>query len=134
MPAPHRRSHGPSLATKIDAKTSSRALDDRSKVLAARTRHAKKFEEVSAALEAATGSALERKAAETRRDYERGRQFQHFDNDVKRGRAKPPIVVLTPDAAPRYWLGHCLDCSVELWVHRPKPRVPLCTRCRDRRS
>lgn len=50
MPAPHRRSHGPSLAWKIGDNTAARALDDRSNVLASRTRHAKKWEQVAADL------------------------------------------------------------------------------------
>ena len=134
MPAPHRRAIGESLAKKIGSKTASRALDDRDNLVSARTRHAKKFEEVSEALERATGSDLERKADEVRRDFERSGHLTRFSEDVREGKAKPPVIVLTPQQPARYFFGQCLDCSVELWAHKPKPRVPLCEWCKDRRE
>ena len=43
-------------------------------------------------------------------------------------------VLRAKDEEGRYYLGCCLDCSHELWVDRPRPRVPLCAVCKRRRD
>ena len=58
----------------------------------------------------------------------RERNDERMDRRIA-ARAKPPIVVLAPSTHPRYFLGACLRCDVEMWVHSPKPRVPICKRC-----
>lgn len=127
MPAPNRRNKGEALAHQISDHSAARGVaDDRDRLVATRARQDKKWAEAV--------STLEQRADQVRHDYERGRQFGRFDNDVRKGRAKPPVIVLTPAAHPRYWLGLCLDCNRELWVHSPKPRVPLCTRCWKKRA
>lgn len=134
MPAPHRRNVGASLHEQISDHAAPRSIDSRrDRLVSARTRHAKKFEEVSEALERATGSDLEQRAEQARADYARARQLEHFESDVRRGRAKAPVVVLAPRAEPRYFLD-CIDCEWTIWLHRPEPRVPLCPRCKDERE
>ncbi|MBD8870927.1 hypothetical protein [Nocardioides donggukensis] len=132
MPAPHRRNHGETLAKKIDNNASNRGLDDRDNLVASRTRHAKKWEETASTLDRATRavSDLEQRAKQTRTDFERAGHLSRFSNDVRQHRARLPIVVLRPESPARYWLGYCLRCDLEMWVHRPKPRVPICGRCR----
>jgi hypothetical protein len=71
-------------------------------------------------------SDLERRAAQARTEYERAGQFHRYETDVRTGKAKPPVVVLAPQAPPRYYLGACLRCSREMWMHSPKHRVPIC--------
>lgn len=78
-------------------------------------------------------STLGERADQTRREYERAKQLRRYETDVRRGKAKPPVIVLTKGQEPRYFLGLCLGCSVELWVHSAKPRVPLCPSCRSKR-
>ena len=75
-------------------------------------------------------SDLAERAPKLRLDDERGRHMYRYATDVRRGRAKPPIVVLEPEAPARFWLGHCLRCDRELWVHNARLRVPVCTGCR----
>jgi hypothetical protein len=42
-------------------------------------------------------------------------------------------VTLTPTVEPRYSID-CIDCEWTIWLHSPKPRVPLCERCKMRRA
>ena len=76
-------------------------------------------------------SDLFERAEQVRRDHERGKNFGRYDRDVKRGKAKPPVI--EPEKPPRYTLT-CLDCGWEMWLHRPEPRVPLCRKCRVHRE
>lgn len=128
MPAPHRRNKGESLAQHIATGTHAapRHVEDRrDRLKGQQVRDAKKWE--------AAASDLEQRAAEVRRDYERGVALSRFDRAVREGRAKPPVIVLTPGLPARYYLGACLDCSRELWEHSPRPRVPICRQCRAKR-
>lgn len=128
MPAPNRRNRGASLAEKIGNHTAAKGVaHDGDRMVAARTRQDKRWEEAASAL----GSTLAERADQARADYERAKQFEHYDTDVRQGRAKPPTVVLTPRAEPRYFFGHCLRCDCEVWHHKPKPRVPICAGCRS---
>ncbi|MBD3926480.1 hypothetical protein IEZ26_17785 [Nocardioides cavernae] len=123
-PAPHRRNKGESLAHHLDTNSGARKVgNDRENLVAARIRKDAKWEEAA--------SSLEQRAAEVRRDHERGKQYERYDTAVRQGKAKPPVVVLAPGLAPRYWLGHCLDCGHDLWVRNPRPRVPICEGCRS---
>lgn len=134
MPAPNRRNKGASLADRIADHAAARGVTDvGDRFIATRTRQDKRWEEAAARLSRGS-SDLEQRAEQARTDYTRAKRFEHFEADVRAGRAKPPIVVLIPNAPPRYYLGECLDCSVELWVHKPKPRVPICRGCHDRRE
>jgi len=127
MPAPHRRNKGDSLAQHIDTNSGARKVaNDRDNLVASRTRKDAKWE--------AAASSLEQRAAQARTDYERGVNLSRFDRAVREGRAKPPIVVLTRARPARYWLGHCLDCSHEMWQYTSRARVPLCRSCRIKRS
>jgi hypothetical protein len=70
------------------------------------------------------GSDLEARAAQVRTDAERASQFRRYEGDVRVGRAKPPAI-----KTPRYLLGCCLRCGIEIWVTSPRPRVPVCKGC-----
>lgn len=130
MPAPHRRNKGDSLARHIDTNAGARKIaSDRDNLVAQRQRTDRKWEAAAARL-----SPLEQRAAQTRIDFERGVNLDRFDRAVKSGKAKPPVVVLTPGLRPRFFLGYCVRCDFEMWVHSPRPRVPICRRCRGRRS
>lgn len=78
------------------------------------------------------GSDLERRAAQVRADDERARRLRIYENDVRRRRAKPPTQVgarldrVLQTAPPRRFLGICLGCGREVWVHDAKPRKPFC--------
>lgn len=136
MPAPHRRNKGDSLARHIDTNAGARKIaNDRDNLVAQRTRKDAKWEEAASNLERATGSTLEQRAAQTLSDFERGLNLDRFDRAVKKGKAKPPppLAKVNP-RVPRYYLGACLDCDLEMWEHRPRPRVPLCRTCRGRRA
>lgn len=132
MPAPHRRSRGESLAKKIEAHAAPRSIDDRrDRLISQRSRIDAKWEEAAARL--SPRSDLEQRATQARTDDERARHLSGYSTAVRRGQAKPPVVVLTPAVTPRYFLGLCLDCSREMWVFRSKPRVPVCPSCREKR-
>lgn len=139
MPAPNRRNRGASLAEKIGDHTAAKGVaHDGDRMVAARTRQDKRWEEAVARLSpaarvAAGGSDLERRAAQVRVDAERARNLGLFAEAVSEGRAKPPIVVLTPHVAPRYFLA-CIDCDRDMQPSRPEPRVPLCRTCRAKRE
>lgn len=76
-------------------------------------------------------SDLFERAQQVRQDYERGRQFGRYDRDVKRGKAKPPV--LEPEKPSRYFLA-CIDCDRDIKPTRPERRVPLCQQCKDKRT
>lgn len=134
MPAPSRRNVGASLAQRIGDHSSARgAADDRDRLVATRARQDKKWEENAARLDEAAGATLERRAAQACADYERAAHLSRYSEAVHEGRAKPPTFVRRPAFEPGYFLGPCLRCSREMWVHSPKPRVPICKRCRDKR-
>ena len=127
-PAPSRRNVGASLAKQVTtARHTDNIGDARDRHVASRARHAEKWDRIS--------SDLEQRAAQARVDAERAHRYVIYDDDVKQGRATPPVPLLplasivTP-GQPRYWLGYCLRCEVEMWVHRPRPMVPVCTRCK----
>lgn len=130
MPAPSRRNKGESLAVKIGDHTAAKAVThDGDRMVAARTRQDKRWEEAAASLERPRSDLAER-AAQARTDAERSPYLGRYPTAVREGRAKPAIVVLDHEAHPRY-LGECLRCRGEMWVHSPKPRVPICAGCRS---
>lgn len=94
---------------------------------------AKRRELVTELVARLRGSTLEQRAEQARTDYERAGHLNHYATAVRERRAKPPIVVLTPESPPRYFLGLCLRCDRDIWVHRARPRVPVCDSCRGKR-
>lgn len=97
MPAPNRRNHGATVKVN-DHTGASQVTDRRDRFKASQTRAASRWEQVAADLHTATGSDLAERAEQARTDYERARQFEHFEAEVRTGRAKPPIIVLDREA------------------------------------
>lgn len=132
MPSPHTRAGGESLAKRITATRSmtGRAIPDaRDHYRANQARVARNWESAASDL-AARGNRV-------RVDSERAHHLQLYADDVRQGLAIPwPSTTqkpTAPAAEPRYWLGACLGCERDVWVHTQRPRVPLCERCRGRR-
>jgi hypothetical protein len=86
-------------------------------------------------------ATLAAQAQQVRVDAERARILHAYSRDVRRGRAKPPPSAEDDDTPPtsvlepaaRYRL-ECIDCSSDIRLFRPEPRVPLCERCKRRRA
>ncbi|KAB2806925.1 hypothetical protein F9L07_28225 [Pimelobacter simplex] len=78
-------------------------------------------------------TTLAERAEQVRIEDERSRHLRRYDSEVRKGRAKPPVVVLAPDCPPRYTLV-CIGCDQTIHLHRPERVVPLCVRCKDQRE
>lgn len=73
--------------------------------------------------------AAKHELIEDRLDQYRQRNDERMKRRVANRSTAP---TLSPQPA-RYLLGHCLDCSRDLWEHSPRPRVPICRGCTNRR-
>ena len=130
MPSPGLRNRGQSLVDEVANKGRIDHISDtRTRLVAHRARQASGWEAAAGTLDART--------LPVREGHERGHHLRHHADVVRQGRATPgraatPLAPLL-SAEPRYWLGACVGCERDLWVHTLRPRVPLCERCRSQR-